>query len=191
MEDIGYGNLILLKKNYIIKKKLSEINDNDILIYLDAGCHINVNGKKRFDEYIDIVNTGEKGLMSFQMSHHPEKNWTVKEIFEYFNVDIDSEIATSGQIAATMQVIKKVPHSIKLIDLWVDTLYKSPILFTDYYNKTNKPSSFFNENRHDQSIFSIIRKIHGSHVIEDDTWVENFGDDTSITVPFWATRIRC
>ena len=33
-------------KNYIIKKKLSEINDNDILIYVDAGCSINKKGKK-------------------------------------------------------------------------------------------------------------------------------------------------
>jgi hypothetical protein len=32
----GYG----VWRPYIIKKKLDEINDNDILIYLDAGCSI-------------------------------------------------------------------------------------------------------------------------------------------------------
>jgi hypothetical protein len=33
-------------KPYIIKKHLDKINDNDILIYMDAGCSININGKK-------------------------------------------------------------------------------------------------------------------------------------------------
>lgn len=36
----GYG----IWKPYIVNQKLSEIYDNDILVYLDAGCSINIRG---------------------------------------------------------------------------------------------------------------------------------------------------
>ena len=39
----------------IIKQSLLDISENDILIYCDAGCKINLKGKKRFDEYIDLL----------------------------------------------------------------------------------------------------------------------------------------
>ena len=42
----GYGYWIW--KPYLILKKLKEINDNDILLYLDCGCEINVKQKKHF-----------------------------------------------------------------------------------------------------------------------------------------------
>ena len=56
-------------KSHIIKKKLNEINDNDILIYLDAGCSINIKGKKRFEEYIDLLNNSNEGIISFQLKN--------------------------------------------------------------------------------------------------------------------------
>ena len=66
----GYG----IWRPYIIKQKLNEINENDILIYLDAGCSINQHGKKRFDEYIEMLNNNDKSIISFQMGHK-EKVW--------------------------------------------------------------------------------------------------------------------
>ncbi len=42
----GYGYWVW--KPYLISKILKEINDNDILLYLDAGCELNVNGKDYF-----------------------------------------------------------------------------------------------------------------------------------------------
>ncbi len=41
-------------KFYIIKQQLINISNNDILIYIDAGCTINLHGKTRFDEYINM-----------------------------------------------------------------------------------------------------------------------------------------
>ena len=62
-------------KPYFIKKRLSQINENDILIYLDVGCSINPIGFKRFKEYIELLNN-EESMISFQMNHQPEKKWT-------------------------------------------------------------------------------------------------------------------
>jgi len=172
-------------KSYIIKKKLEEINDNDILIYLDAGCTINTNGIKRFNEYIELLNNSDKGIISFQMDHI-EKTYTTKEIFKYFNIRLDSDIANNGQINSTVRIMKKNNNLINLINKEYDTLYQNSLLFTDYYN--NNQESYFIDNRHEQSIFSIIRKIYGSIILTDETWFQPFGNKESLNYPFWATR---
>jgi hypothetical protein len=174
-------------KPYIIKKHLDKLQDNDILIYLDAGCSINKNGTQRFNEYVNMVNNNDAGIISFQMDHI-EKKWTTSEIFKYFNIGEDSEVKNSGQLIGGIQIIKKNPNSIKLLNLWNKVLYTNPLLFTDYYN--NNQQSYFIDNRHDQSIFSIIRKIHNSIILNDETYFELFGNEESLKYPFWATRLK-
>jgi hypothetical protein len=176
-------------KPYIIKKHLDKIQDDDILIYLDAGCSINKNGVQRFKDYINMVNNNDAGIISFQMDHI-EKKWTTSEIFQYFNIEENSEVKNSGQVIGGIQIIKKNPNSIKLINLWNEVLYTNPLLFTDYYNNNNQ-QSYFKDNRHDQSIFSIIRKLHNSIILNDETYFEPFGNEESLKYPFWATRLKC
>ena len=70
---------------------------------MDAGCGINIKGYKRFFEYMNILKDND--IIAFQMNHHIEKYWTTNEIFEYFNAD--DNIKNSGQIIATVKIIKK------------------------------------------------------------------------------------
>ena len=175
--------------DHILLKKLNEINDDDILIYLDAGCSINHKGKNRFYEYVDMLNKSDEDIISFKMSHLPEKHYTTKEIFNYFNVDINSSIANSGQILDGILIMKKNKNLIKKNQIWYDVIYKNALLFTDYYN--NLQESYFIENRHEQSIFSIIRKIHKSIELEDETFFWWSGAlPNPEKYPFWATRKR-
>jgi hypothetical protein len=183
--NINKGGGYWIWKPYIIKKQLDKIKDNDILIYLDAGCSINIHGKERFDNYIDIINKNDSGCISFQMPHI-ENVWTTKEIFKYFNVENNSNIVNSGQIVGGIQIIKKNLNSIKLVNLWNQTLYDNPLLFTDHYNINQ--ASYFKDNRHDQSIFSVIRKMHNIILLNDETWFVPFGNDESLKYPFWAIR---
>jgi uncharacterized protein YqgQ len=173
-------------KCHIIKKKLNEINDNDILIYLDAGCSINTKGEKRFFEYIDMLNNSDTGIISFQLTQQSEKTWTTTEIFNYFNISLDDEIAKSGQIMATVRIMKKNKNLINMIDKEIKALYDNPLMFTDHYN--NNQESYFKDNRHEQSIFSVIRKMHNPILLEDETWFNTFGNEKSLKYPFWATR---
>lgn len=183
----GYG----IWRPYIIKKKLNEINDNDILIYIDAGCSINPKGKKRFKEYIAMLNKNDVGVISFQMLYK-ERHWTTREIFNYFNVDIDSKLANTGQILDTVIIMKKNKNLINMNNIWFKTIYDNPLLFTDYYNKENQ-ELYFRDNRHEQSIFSVIRKMNNPLLLKDETnkWVRESNKIIwSHDKPFRATRIR-
>ena len=47
----------------------------------------------------------------------------------------------------------------------------------------------FKDNRHEQSISSVLRKKIGSVVIDgDESWMQPFGRGESLKYPFWATR---
>ena len=178
-------------KPYIINKHLEMIKDDDILIYLDAGCYINPKGFERFKEYIELLKNSEEACISFQMNHHIEKKWTTKEIFEYLNINSGSkDIIESGQIIATVKMFRKCANSINIISVWLNALHANPLLFTDHYNK-NKQCEIFIDNRHDQSICSVLCKLYKTIILEDETYFEDgFGCPKSLKCPFWATRIR-
>jgi len=178
-------------KPYIINKHLQLIKDDDILIYLDAGCYINPKGFERFKEYIEMLKNSEEACISFQMNHHIEKKWTTKEIFESFNINSDSkDIIESGQIIATVKMFRKCANSINIVSAWLNALHANPLLFTDHYNKNNQCEMFI-DNRHDQSVCSVLCKLYKSIILEDETYFEDgFGCPKSLKCPLWATRIR-
>jgi len=172
----------------IIKQQLDKMDNDDFLIYMDAGCSINPSGKKRFDEYIEMLNNSNEGIISFQMTLQ-EKTWTTKQIFQHFNLDLNSDYGTSGQIVGGILIMKKNEKLLKIIDECFKVLTTNKLLFTDDYNHQNQ-ESFFKDNRHDQSVLSIVRKIYGSLVLENEIYFEPFGNDISLQYPFWATQKR-
>lgn len=177
-------------KAYLIKKTLENLVENDILIYIDAGCTINPEGKVRYDEYIAMLRNSNECIISFQM-HLREKDWTVKEIFNHFELDPDGPIANSGQIIGGILIMKKTPELLKMIDLILETYRADHMLVTDFYSKSPQPA-YFRENRHDQSIFSIIRKLHGSILLRNETFYDKSSRHSARYAgrPFWATRTR-
>ena len=51
--------------------------------------------------------------------------------------------------------------------------------------------SWFKDNRHDQSISSLLRKIHGTEIIpRDESFIVPFGGPESMKFPFWAARSK-
>lgn len=156
---------------YILNKKFQEIDDDDIIIFLDAGSGINPKGKTRLYEYINMFNNTDKGIISFQHNNgyegHPhleEKYWTTKEIFKYFNVDLNDQIINTKQFSGSPLILKKNNHSRLFVDTFLKVLENEPYLFTDKYN--NNQLIEFIDNRHDQSISSIIRKNINSIIID-------------------------
>ena len=66
-------------KHEIINKLLSEIHDNDIVVYCDAGSSLNYFAKDRFYDYINMLNDSEYGNFRIECEPmHKEYKWTVK-----------------------------------------------------------------------------------------------------------------
>lgn len=166
-------------KPYIIYKNLQLLNENDILIYSDAGSTI-PNNKYTIDklnEYINIVNKSEKGILAFR-NPHIESKWTKGDVFKHFDCLDDKNIYNTRQFTANRIIIRKNENSMNTIKLWWDTAKKYSNLFDD--SKSTVPNfKNFRENRHDQSVWSLICKIN--KVEEDFNW---------FSIPIKATRIR-
>ena len=52
-------------KPWAIHHVLQDMQEGDRLLYLDAGCHININGAKRFREYVDMLDRDSRGMLVF------------------------------------------------------------------------------------------------------------------------------
>ena len=198
--NMSKGGGYWIWKPYIIAKMLEQINDNDILVYIDSGCHINITpeSKKRFNDYINMINNSNTGLLRFQLTHQ-EKNFTNKKTIEYFknkfNIDDDSmnTYLKSFQILATVIILRKNNYTIHFFNQVLKILDDDMNLFTDKYNTSH--NTIIEKHRHDQSIMSLLYKhIKGDLLIDDETWFGGHQGDFNTTLsykyPFWATRTR-
>jgi hypothetical protein len=178
----GYGYWIW--KSYLIKKTLDELHENDILIYCDAGCEINKRGKKRLLEYVDLLHSNKEnyGFISFQLEFE-ERMYTKKALLDHFECDEKSKQML--QCMATVQIIQKREHSIHIVNKWYEHCCHAHLINDEI---TNEEHPSFVENRHDQSILSILVNKYGSIKLLDETYFCNW--ENAKDVPFLAKRHR-
>jgi len=176
-----------LWKSIIIKNKLESINDGDILVYADAGCHINIHGKQRFNEYLNMFENTELGILSFELTGLTETMYTNESVFDFFGIGEGDEMRNSSQLSATILIMKKNDHCLNLIDELYKISTTKPEIFSDIHNNYKRHKDF-RDHRHDQSVFGILRKKMGSVIIPDETWAVDF--NTLMHIPILATRIR-
>ena len=142
------------------------MNENDILIYCDAGSSLNYHAQRRFNEYIDILNdNGDTSNLRIECEKHRINEWTSKELFNFFQISPNSKIGLSTQLEAGHILFKKNNQTDEIIKLFHKVLDYDEELITDYYNDTNQISRF-RECRHDQSIWSLLTKIYGGIILE-------------------------
>jgi len=155
----GYG--YWLWKPYLIKMEMDKSKENDIIFYCDAGCQVNEKGKRRLHEYIDMLNTTESGIITFQLSHL-ERLYTKNKVFETLGSDKRDEL----QCLATVILMKKNKNSTTIINQWYENCEKYHLI----NDEIEKEDENFIENRHDQSVFSILVNKMDSIKIKDETY---------------------
>lgn len=174
-------------KHEIINNVLNKINKNDIVIYCDAGSSFNYFAKERFELYIDMLNESEFGNFRIECEEkHKEYMWTTKQLFDYFSIDKDSDIYQSTQLEATQLIFQKSEHTQNLFMEYSNVLNYDQKLITDDYNNIEQQKGFV-ENRHDQSIFSLLSKKMGGVIVPNET---HFSHLTNMqkNYPFLAVR---
>jgi hypothetical protein len=172
-------------KSYLVYEKLKSIEHGDILTYCDSASKIDPSGKKRFNEYIDIVNSSS-GILRFELDHI-EKQYTKRGVFDFFNLGLESDIANSKQLMATIFIVRKCSYTMDLIQEYYELCHYNYYLLKDPYFKNQEHSEFISH-RHDQSLFSILSKLRNCEILPDETWKENMNE--LINIPFHSARIR-
>ena len=177
----GYGYWVW--KSYLILQRLHQIPEGDILVYADAGCSINSGGKARFNDYIDMLNTTESGVLAFQLEHKT-RGYTKRKVYDYFGMSPETD--DSLQNLATIILLKKNANSLKLVTEWNEIMQKYHLI-NDYGVSNEHPE--FVENRHDQSIWSMLLKTYPHIELRDETY---FGEDwnNGAKYPILATRLK-
>lgn len=104
-------------KPYFIKKALQDLKDGDILVYCDTGCHFNKLGKERVNQYLDLLNQSDTGILAFQLD---QKEYTKREVFNHF--ESSPAVIESDQLMAAIILLKKCDYAVQLIDLWNRTV---------------------------------------------------------------------
>ena len=199
----GYGYWYW--KPLILMELMQRINDSEIIQYLDIGFHINDLQKKKFIEYYDIIEDSKKWLLPFQYKNMDKINiekinfpkreefkYTKGDIFEYFNCINIKEITHSPQFSAGNILIKKHEKSLSFLKDWIKVFEEKFEIVDDSPSRIKNFPGFI-ENRHDQSIYSILCKknfLESLSAYEFDwamfdnqrTWSHNFN------YPFLAKR---
>ena len=144
----GYG--YWLWKPYIILKTLEKMNDGDVLLYCDCGCELEYKNK---DLLIELFNITRKDFIVGSYTTHDDISYCKYELINHF--DIPHELLFKNQHQATSICIYKCSKTIDIITEWYNTCCMYNFINDTLSMFENK---YFIENRHDQSVFSLITK---------------------------------
>ena len=200
----GYGYWFW--KPYIVFNELKIVNEGDIINYVDVGCHILSNKNEKFQLYLNTLQHKKKDIVAFQYNplkkdkfkniNFPsmeEYKYTKSDLFDYFNFKSNNLTVKSPQFWAGCFFIKKSNFSINFLNEWLDVFKSSTNLIDDSFSKKNYEG--FIENRHDQSVFSLLCKKNTNNIesfsaFELD-WAYKYGQrtwDCTVDSPIVAKR---
>lgn len=173
----GYG--YWLWKSYIIKKRMENMADNDILLYLDCGCELSIGRKDKLLECINIVKTDK----IVGTTTYIEREWNKMDLIEKLRMNKNEYLDTNQrQAGANLFLVCKETRL--LVNEWYE-------ISSDYHNIDDSQSIMtnfkcFKEHRHDQSIFSLLTKkynIYSKTNLEDAIYyTRNKTGDSKIDV---------
>ena len=162
----GYGYWIW--KSYLTWKTLREMTEGDILVYADAGCTLQ---PRYFTSLFEIANKydGIVAQVDYPEEHHCKMDLAIA-------LQATAHLQSRG-FHATFFALKCTPANIALAKKWYDTMCEYHLIDDSPSIEPNAPS--YLEHRHDQSVWSLLRKMYGRQAIISPS-----------TCPILDTRIR-
>ncbi len=154
--DQKRGNGYWLWKPYIIQKSLEQMKTGEYLIYSDAGsCYIN-----DIEGLIESMQSERAEIMLFTLpNQYLEKFWSKRDAFILMGCDSEEYYDTPQRLAGFL-LMKKSDAVYRFIQEWLEWAQDFRII-TDQENcmqRENYPG--FRENRHDQTVLSLLSKKH-------------------------------
>lgn len=159
----GFG--YWLWKPQVVLQALRLIPEGDVLLYCDAGCVLNPEGRDGLLAFAERARTDVSHLLSFDVGF-PEGHWTKGDLLAR------TGYATPGvhQLVGGIFYLRNVAHVRDLVERWLEMGESEGHHLIDDTPSLAPNAAGFKDHRHDQSIWSILRKQHGTVVLHNDTW---------------------
>ena len=167
--DCPRGAGYWLWKYYFQDRILSDMGEDDILMYCDSGA----NFIRSADPLFDAVRTDSRGLLCFSTpdrpNYHLEKMWTKKKVFSALGIDdLDPtekmRLMNTPQIQAGFRIMRGTQFAKDFTKKCLDYACKKELI-DDIISETEDAD--FKEHRHDQSIWSVMCKLHSVTCMDD------------------------
>lgn len=173
-------------KSDVIYQTLLEAEENDVVVYCDAGCTLS-----RCDEWNKLITLADTNdVISFRI--YPKNYlWTRKSVINFFTNQIQSNWIDNHQCGANALIVKKTEAGVKFIAEWRDIMVNRLDLCGDVPQDEIKfEDPRFIENRYDQTILTALSYKYFEHGNVKFLW-ENFeGYNPFVKQAILATRRR-
>ncbi len=192
----GYGYWIW--KPLIIKKYLATLPEDAILHYCDIGSVFNnhIQTKKEiFDELVSkcLLNNFIAFNYSKPVKIDPhlsykilyEYQFTKSDLFQYYNINKDSNLYNSPQYSAGSFFLKKSSFSDQFIEKWLEPFRKNKSLVDNSESFLEEHEEFV-EHRHDQSVFSLLCKMNNIFTLSVYDYFEH---SYFYNIPYWENIV--
>ena len=160
----GYG--LWTWKPYAIRRQLEQLPAGDMLVYSDAGCSLNAEGRPRLEEYFALAAGHPTGVLAFTLSGLVGQ-WTKRATLAAFHAD-DPAMREREMVAATALVFRVGPEALDLVREWEARMRDVSLIDDSPSPQGEHPE--FRAHRHDQSIFTLLAHERALQRIPDETW---------------------
>lgn len=170
-----------LWKPYFVNKALHDIKGGDFLLYMDgAGGYY----RSSVAPIIAYMNQKHIDMVGSRRWKYLEKHWTKRDAFVYMDCDRE-EYTDQYQCWAGVFVLRKTQNTLNIVKEWFEYAQDYRII-TDAPNTCGLDNyEGFEENRHDQSILSLLMRKHNVAIIEElpvaDFYVYHHTRETTVT----------
>lgn len=165
-------------KPWYILSILNQIDENDVLVYLDAGCEISYDAKKELLNIIEDVSLNGSKYFSNGLF---VKNWCEVGCYEILQKRYKSQ-GDFNSVVAGVLLLRNDLTTKKIIREWaVLTLHRNGYLFVGNEEK---------KHRHDQSVLSFVLKRFAVILSIYPVWFQdwNYGVSTTYAFPIHTLR---
>jgi len=179
----GFG--LYTWKPHLIRETLETMPEGELLVYADAGCSLNVEGRSRLEEYCEMAAGHPAGVLAFSLAGKVGE-WTKRATLAAFDADSPS-MRQREMVLAGILVLRSGPTSLELVREWEQRM--ADVAIVDDSPSPQGEHAEFRSHRHDQSIFTLLAHARGLQWIPDETYWENAWEE-SRRFPIHARRWR-
>jgi len=182
---IGFGHFRW--KPHLIDSALSEAATwGKGVVYLDAGCELNVNtySVRRFREYLQMSVENGFVAMALELS---QGVWTKQETLQFFGMSQDGALKTA-QVSASALFFPPTRTSLELVSEWSRSAdIMSGFLFDNELDESRQHPKF-QAHRFDQSVLTCLVELQGMTTIPDESYFHDEWQTRGSNYPVWVLR---